>query len=218
MNIKRRDEKAKEHHHVGLDPLRDHEDVDAYISHFERVAALCNWASASWSSRLVALLRGKARDAILRLDPEKLVDYEEVKSALLKYFRLDADAYRLKFRNMKKEKSETYEQLLDRLKACLKLWIKSAGKDGTCVEQVTDLFLQEQLLDLIPHEVSQDVRKEEIECAEEVAERATKIAEAKRPRVPTKGNPGIGGCKEGGDKREGDDGRLSKPQPNLNST
>ncbi|KAL8614324.1 hypothetical protein ACOMHN_007662 [Nucella lapillus] len=101
---------------VKIEPLGENDDVDAFVAHFEQVAGLCRWSKASWSSRIIALLKGKAREAVLRLTSTQLTDYDEVKTALLVHFRLDAEAYRKKFRGMRKEGSETFEQALTRMK------------------------------------------------------------------------------------------------------
>ena len=166
--------------HINMDPLGDGDDGDAYLAHFERVAALCRWNRTSWSTRLIALLRGKARDAILRLSPELLTDYAEVKAALLSYFRLDAEAYRRKFRKMRKEGTETFDQLLDRLKSCFSLWCLAAGKNEKNADDVRDLFLQEQLYAGLSHDLVTEVKRVQPRTAEDVAREATSLAEARR--------------------------------------
>ena len=169
-----------ERHHINLDPLSDDDDVDAYLAHFERVAVLCKWSQTSWSTRLIALLRGKAREAILRLAPELLSNYTEVKAALLTYFRLDAEAYRRKFRKMRRENMETFSQLLDRLKSCFSLWCLAAGKDENKAEDVRDVFLQEQLYNGLSHDIVTEVKRVQPVTAEEIAQEATKLIEARR--------------------------------------
>ena len=180
LNLSRREIETRESQHINLDPLTDKEDVDAYIAHFERVATLCNWKRTSWSTRLIALLRGKPREAVLRLEPESLTNYEVVKSALLRFFRLDADAYRRKFRALRKDVAETFEQFLARLRSCLTLWCQAAGKDEDEAQDIKDLFIQEQLYHILTPELTTEVRKTSPKTADEVAKEATVLAEARR--------------------------------------
>ncbi|KAL8559309.1 hypothetical protein ACOMHN_060000 [Nucella lapillus] len=164
---------------VKIEPLRENDDVDAFVAHFEQVAGLCRWSKASWSSRIIALLKGKAREAVLRLTSTQLTDYDEVKTALLVHFRLDAEAYRKKFRGMRKEGSETFEQALTRMKRWFSLWCKAAKKDETDVDDVKDLLLQEQMYRMFNSEFTVEVRRTCPRTVDEVAREATVFAEAK---------------------------------------
>ncbi|KAL8606779.1 hypothetical protein ACOMHN_049608 [Nucella lapillus] len=164
---------------VKIEPLGENYDVDAFVAHFEQVAGLCKWSKASWSSRIIALLKGKAREAVLRLTSTQLTDYDEVKTALLVHFRLDAEAYRKKFRGMRKEVSETFEQALTRMKRWFSLWCKAAKKDETDVDDVKDLLLQEQMYRMFNSEFTVEVRRTCPRTVDEVAREATVFAEAK---------------------------------------
>ncbi|XP_076465351.1 uncharacterized protein LOC143297064 [Babylonia areolata] len=137
---------------------------------YEKYAAI---AKSSWPTRLIALLRGKAREAVLRLDLDHLTSYAKVKAALLRHFRLDADAYRKKFRALRKDAAETFEQLLIRMRACFSLWCVAAGKDENNVGEVKHLFMQSP-------ELIMEVWKVSPKNADDLAKEATVLAEAKR--------------------------------------
>ena len=170
----------REVQNVHLDPLKDGMDVDSYISHFERVAVLCGWKKSSWPARFISLVHGKARDAVLRLAPEDLTDYEKVKAALLRHFRLDSEAYRQRFRTMHKASDETFDQLLVRMRSCFSLWCQAAGKDKEKVEDVVDMIMQEQLYSQFTPELIKEVSRTTPVTADQVASEATKVMEAKR--------------------------------------
>ncbi|KAL8601840.1 hypothetical protein ACOMHN_020575 [Nucella lapillus] len=176
---------------VKIEPLGENDDVDAFVAHFEQVAGLCRWSKASWSSRIIALLKGKAREAVLRLTSTQLTDYDEVKTALLVHFRLDAEAYRKKFRGMRKEGSETFEQALTRMKRWFSLWCKAAKKDETDVDDVKDLLLQEQMYRMFNSEFTVEVRRTCPRTVDEVAREATTLSRrdtsGKRDRKPWDG-------------------------------
>ena len=198
LKLKEREVETQESRHIHLEPLGEKDDVDAYINHFERVATMCHWKEASWSARLVSLLRGGARDAVLRLSQEDLASYPKVKSALLTHFRLDAEAYQKKFRTMRKEPSETFSQFLVRLKTCFSLWCTAAEKDMKSADDIIDLVLQEQFYQILSPEMITEARRANPVDVEGVAKEATLLAEAKRmgreARIDkdSKGRPGSG--------------------------
>ncbi|XP_076468994.1 uncharacterized protein LOC143299593 [Babylonia areolata] len=107
-------------------------------------------------------------------------DYDSLKAALLRVFLLDADSYRKKFRSMRKQAEETFEQFLDRLKTCLSRWCTASGRDENQVEDIKDLFLQEQFFAILTPELVTEIRKEEPRRVENVARIATKVARARK--------------------------------------
>eukprot|EP00745_Piridium_sociabile_P016607 TRINITY_DN2466_c0_g1_i7.p1 TRINITY_DN2466_c0_g1~~TRINITY_DN2466_c0_g1_i7.p1 ORF type:complete len:1403 (+),score=222.61 TRINITY_DN2466_c0_g1_i7:99-4307(+) len=163
-----------------MEPLTDKDDVDAYITQFERVATMGKWKRTTWAARMVALLRGRARDAVMRLSPEEMADYDQVKTTLLEHFRLDAEAYRKRFRTMRKEAEETFKQFLGRLKTCLTRWCVAAGCDEGDAEQVKDLFLQEQLYGGFSPDFLVEVRRAGPSNVDEVAKEATNLAKVRQ--------------------------------------
>lgn len=72
-----------------LSPFNDGDDLDQYLAHFERVARLAKWDEGSWAQRVIELLRGRARDACLRLSDAVTNSYHDLKAHLLDYFHLD---------------------------------------------------------------------------------------------------------------------------------
>eukprot|EP00745_Piridium_sociabile_P018041 TRINITY_DN2685_c0_g1_i9.p2 TRINITY_DN2685_c0_g1~~TRINITY_DN2685_c0_g1_i9.p2 ORF type:complete len:385 (-),score=52.20 TRINITY_DN2685_c0_g1_i9:3104-4258(-) len=165
---------------IPLDPLTEKDDVDAYITQFERIATMSKWKETTWASRMVSLLRGRPRDAVMRLKADQMNDYATVVTTLLDYFRLDAEAYRKRFRAMKKEPEETFKQVLGRLRTCLTRWCVAAGCDEDNAEEVKDLFLQEQIYNQFSPDFVFEVRRAGPKTAEEVATEATKLANVRQ--------------------------------------
>ncbi|KAL8579798.1 hypothetical protein ACOMHN_060852 [Nucella lapillus] len=62
----RSDSTTHEAANVPLEPLSEKEDVDAYITQFERIATMNGWNRAGWASKLVSLVRGRPRDALMK--------------------------------------------------------------------------------------------------------------------------------------------------------
>ncbi|XP_076445528.1 uncharacterized protein LOC143283241 [Babylonia areolata] len=180
LELKQEEIEARSVQQLTLTPFDGKDDLDSFLSHFERVALLNRWKRESWAARLVTLLQGRARDACLRLSETEIRDYDSLKAALLRVFLLDADSYRKKFRSMRKQAEETFEQFLDRLKTCLSRWCTASGRDENQVEDVKDLFLQEQFFAILTPELVTEIRKEEPRRVENVARIATKVARARK--------------------------------------
>ena len=68
------------------------------------------WIENDWATNLEALLTGKALQVYSRLSDEDAVNYQELKSNLLKRYHLTEEGYRRKFRQSKPEYEETGEQ------------------------------------------------------------------------------------------------------------
>ncbi|XP_076438810.1 uncharacterized protein LOC143277793 [Babylonia areolata] len=180
MELKQEEVEAQISQPFSLAPYDGKGDFDDFLTHFERVALLNKWKPSSWAARLVTLLQGQARDACLRVPPERLHDYESLKAALLREFRLDAHAYCKRFRSMRKLAEETFIQFLERLKVCLSRWCTAAGRDYDSAEDLRDLFLQEQFLATLNPDLVSEVKREEPDRVEEVARITSKVVGARR--------------------------------------
>ncbi|XP_076449992.1 uncharacterized protein LOC143286334 [Babylonia areolata] len=180
MELKQEEVEAEISQPFSIAPYDGKGDFDDFLTHFERVALLNKWKPSSWAARLVTLLQGQARDACLRVPPERLHDYESLKAALLREFRLDAHAYCKRFRSMRKLAEETFIQFLERLKVCLSRWCTAAGRDYDSAEDLRDLFLQEQFLATLNPDLVSEVKREEPDRVEEVARITSKVVGARR--------------------------------------
>jgi transposase InsO family protein len=178
---------------IKIQPFREGDDIDAYLTHFERVATTHNWSRDKWAARLVPLLEGAARDAYLLMTPEDGGDYDKLRKTLLQRFHLTAEYYRRQFRETRKEQKETFEQFLERLKTLLKRWFTLADRNIDDVEDVIDAFLMEQLLSTFSPDLGQFVRDHWPKTAAEAATLAHRHLEAKwanGKRKPASGNGG----------------------------
>ncbi|XP_064463594.1 uncharacterized protein LOC135374580 [Ornithodoros turicata] len=74
------------------------DDLHAYLLRFERVAKSQKWPESHWAASLSMCLTGEALGVYSRVAPEHCGDYEKVKAALFKRFRLTAEGFRERFR------------------------------------------------------------------------------------------------------------------------
>eukprot|EP00795_Rhopilema_esculentum_P007399 gene7399-13153_t len=65
-----------------LKKLCEDDDIEHFLTTFERVAETYGWKAEVWSVKLAPLLSGKAQAAYANMDPEKSRIYEEVKKAI----------------------------------------------------------------------------------------------------------------------------------------
>ena len=75
---------------------------------FERIAAALQWPPEIWTLLLQCKMHGKAQDAMAALPVEDSLNYETVKTAILRAYELVPEAYRQKFRGHKKTSAQTY--------------------------------------------------------------------------------------------------------------
>ena len=88
--------------HIRLVPPFQEKEVDKYFLHFEKVAENLNWPKEHWTLLLQSVLIGKAREIYTQLGVEQSHHYETVKELILKGYELVPEAYRQKFRIVKK--------------------------------------------------------------------------------------------------------------------
>ena len=99
-----------------LPPFDDHRDnLDSYIERFERYVSSRKIVRTQWAVELSALLQGKALQVYTRMPVEDTLEYDKLKSALLKRFQMTEEGYRVKFRTCRPEKGETPTQFATRL-------------------------------------------------------------------------------------------------------
>ncbi|KAG0429675.1 hypothetical protein HPB47_023396, partial [Ixodes persulcatus] len=107
-----------------------------------------------------------------RLTDEQFSDYDCVKASLLKRYKLSTEAYHQKFRNGKKEPSQSYADFAYTLRANMVEWLKSSGVFGDH-DKVIEMLCLEQFLWSIPLSVMDCVKfKPEVTTAEKAAELA----------------------------------------------
>ncbi len=94
-----------------LQQLSDLDDIEHYLTTFERIAVACRWPMTDWAVRLVPLLTGKARSAYVHMDMTESLDYEKVKAAILDKYDINSESYRLQFRSSDVGRDETPKEL-----------------------------------------------------------------------------------------------------------
>lgn len=108
-----------------VQPYKLGEDIGLFLVNFERTCERVGFDRETWPENLLTLLPFEAADIIARLSKDT-EDYDKVKSALLKKYRLSIDAFRQRFRNSVKKTDVSFPEFAYTLNTNLIEWLKCA--------------------------------------------------------------------------------------------
>lgn len=74
------------------------DDIEQYLTTFERLAMAYRWQRQEWAVLLVPYLSGRARSAYVAMDMNQAMDYDRVKEAILNKYEINEEVYRRRFR------------------------------------------------------------------------------------------------------------------------
>ena len=189
--------------------LDDDDDAEDWFVQFECYAKDLKLDDEAKARRLIYYLKGKARGIYSKMDREKTLTYEDIKNALFKGYHLTAEQYRIKFRRLRKETNENYSEFVIKAEHHLKKWIELDTCDKT-VDGIRDLFLREQILRVMPHELAIHVKDRQPKSAEEVG-RFASLYEENRPKSTQGGQKKDGqGQKKDGSKNNSSPKKVKK--------
>ncbi|CAI5678555.1 unnamed protein product [Oreochromis niloticus] len=137
--------------HIKLVPAFRETEVDSYFTVFERIAGALHWPKNVWSLLLQCKLVGKAQEVCTALSLEDSLDYDIVKAAVLRAYELVPEAYRQKFRNVKKSATQTYVEFAREKKTLFDKWCH-ATKVKT-LDDLRELVLLEEFKSQLPEKV-----------------------------------------------------------------
>ena len=132
-----------------LTKLTESEDIEAYLTTFERMMVAHEVEEEKWAFKLAPNLSGKAQLAYAAMDSEGAKDYEQVKETILLRYNINTETYRQRFRSAKKQEDWSYRDLIVKLQDLSRKWTK----DKTSAEEVVDLMVTEQFLTTLPQEL-----------------------------------------------------------------
>ena len=133
-----------------LRPLGKDDDLEAFLTTFERAMANARITEEFWSAHLAPQLTGKAQLAYAALSQEDARGYWTTRMAILKRYNIDTECYRIRFRTAKPSfSSESAMDFCTRLHDLAEQWLRKA----TDQKAVVDAVILEQLLSSLPSEV-----------------------------------------------------------------
>lgn len=135
-----------------MQPFKVGEDIGLFLVNFERTCEKLGFRRETWSQRLLTLLPCEAADVVARLSKEDAEMYEKAKASLLRKYRLTTEAFRQRFRSMRKKPEQGYPELAYDLRANLIEWLKSADVYGEH-DKVVECVALEQFYRCLPDAV-----------------------------------------------------------------
>ena len=203
---------------VHIANLRDGDDIENYLTTFERVASTYTWSKDTWVVKLIPHLTGKSQAAYAAMSTEHSNDYDKVKEAILRRYDITDETYRQRFRSLKKGTGESYRDVYVRLKDLFNKWVKPDVND---VQKVIEILIMEQLTDNMPPGVQIWVREHKPKSGTEAADLADDYSDARRGvQMDTgkkfshrnSGNKPVNSAVKGNSKEEGSNGSKLDPK------
>ena len=96
--------------------LTTEDNIESYLTTFERVMAANKVSRDRWSYQLAPYLTGKAQQAYAGLLPEEAKTYDTVKEAILRRYDINMETYRQRFRNLRLQENESPQEVVTRLR------------------------------------------------------------------------------------------------------
>ena len=162
--------------HVKPAKLTETDDIEAYLTTFERLMQVAGAEEDTWAVRLAPQLTGKAQQAFAAMREGDSTNYQRVKEAILKRYNISEETYRQRFRGAKKGDEETYTELVVRLEDLLAKWTASCETIG----DVREKFTVEQLLSTMPDDLRVWVSERKPATAAEAGQLADDYLQARR--------------------------------------
>ena len=155
---------------IHLVPPFNEKDLDGYFRHFEKVAGSLNWPKEYWSTLLQSVIKGKAQQVYTALSEQQSTQYDVVKASILRAYDLIPEAYRKKFRILRKADGQTNVEFAREKEMCFDKWCSS--QNVTEFEKLRQLMLLEEFKNCMRDEVKTYLCEREVETLEEAAKLA----------------------------------------------
>ena len=165
---------------VKLTRLSDSDDIEAYLTTFERMMGAYDIAKERWPFILAPQLTGKAQQAYAALPPDGAKDYDEVKAAILWRYNINEETYHQRFRSLKVKEGEAPRELVTRLTDLATRWTREC----TSQKELLDLMIKEQLLRMLPEDVRIWVNERKPKNSQEAGELAENYLQARSTTEP----------------------------------
>ena len=121
--------------------LTEADDIEAYLTTFERVMTVQGVVEEHWALWLAPQLTGKAQQAYAAMTTEEARQYDRVKAAILRRYDISEETYRQRFRAAEPKNGESPVELTARLRDVAEKWLK----DCDTKEKVVDAIVKEQI-------------------------------------------------------------------------
>lgn len=175
---------------INLAPYREEEDIQDFLAAFERAMGLQRIDEEEWPAQLLKVLTGKARSALVEVDPE--AGYVEVKEVLLGRFAITPEASRIRLRQLRLEAAQDPGDVLAKVKRLVHRWLIPPGpepdEDAKAREdRIVDQVAKEQLLNMLPRQTREWLIQQDLRTPQEIVQRLReyRLIQKEGPAAPS---------------------------------
>lgn len=168
---------------ISLPKFDANQDIEVFLTSFERLAELHKWPKEEWPIRIVPQLSGKALEAYSRMALADSKSYDKIKRAILERFGLNAIEYRNKFRMSKQSYDETFKEYSIRISRYFEHW-KDSEDVETEYNKLADLIISDQLISSCSVELLTYLQEKEPKSVEDLVALANAYQLAHKNKEP----------------------------------
>ena len=159
---------------VQLVPTFRETEVESYFGAFERIACALHWPTDVWAILLQCKLSGKALEACAALSVSDSLNYDTLKGAILRAYELVPEAYRQRFRGLKKSFAQSFVDFAREKALLFDRWC-SATKVNS-FDALRELVLLEDFKNCLPERILVYLNEQKVSTLQQAAISADEFA------------------------------------------
>ncbi|KAK7926200.1 hypothetical protein WMY93_008510 [Mugilogobius chulae] len=159
---------------IQLVPVFREAEVESYFGAFERIASALHWPRDVWAVLLQCKLSGKASEACASLSVSDSLNYDKLKTAILRAYELVPEAYRQRFRGLRKSFSQSFVDFAREKSLLFDRWC-SASKVSTFAS-LRELLLIEEFKNCLPERILVYLNEQKVSTLQQAAISADEFA------------------------------------------
>ncbi|XP_067296475.1 uncharacterized protein [Pseudorasbora parva] len=141
--------------YIDADIASTEEAIQKTVMGIYKAAEACGWPRAQWPVRLIPLLTGEAQAAAQQLPVANLLEYEDLKRAIIQRVGRTPEQHRQRFRSLEWGEAGRPFAMAQQLRDACRKWLLAGGSD---VDHIVDLVVLEQFIARLPKKTAEWVQ------------------------------------------------------------
>ncbi|KAI5628938.1 hypothetical protein C0J50_10558 [Silurus asotus] len=167
---------------IPLIKMGTQDDVKAFLELFERIAVAGEWTGMERALRLLPLLSGEAQLAVQQLPADRMLEYDDLKQAILQRVGRTPEQHRQRFRALTLREVGRPFAFAHQLHDACRRWLRDKDRSP---DEVLDRVVLEQFIAHLPPRTAEWVQCQRPETVEKVVQLAEDhLAEYAGPGLP----------------------------------